>query len=176
MSDVKSLGAALHARLAGHFGNRLATVDFYLPEQGGTVNTPAALIDLESFDQGDDDGTERLPVLVHGAVHCLLGFRTPNVQTEVRAFALEVMRVIRQPLPGLGRVERLSAVPGAFKPGKDGYEDFVVTFDLECKFGESVWDDSTVIPQQVFVGHVPRVGIPHEPDYERVSDPPEVTP
>jgi len=179
MSEIKSLFAALKAQLSEHFGDRLKTIDEYLPVRYGTLETPAALIDIEGFDEspGDDDGTGRIPLTVHIAIHCVLGFRTKNVEIEVRAFAAEVMRILRSCPHGVGHPERLSGMPGMFRPGEqDGFEDFVITFDVLCRVGESIWEGDPWIAQEVFVGYVPRIGREHEPDYIRVDNPPQERP
>lgn len=177
MSEIDNLFSDLQALIAEHFGDRLVTVDRYMPEQGGTIRTPAALIDLESFDEGGNDGTGRLTLSVHMAVHCILGFRTPNVDVEVRKFAAEIMWLIGRCPHRFGHPERRSAMPGAFKPGeKDGFEDYVVTFDLTCHLGESAWTGEPWIPQEIYLGHAPLIGKDHEDHYYRVDEAPEETP
>lgn len=160
------------AHIRDHFGGRLATVDAYLPERADPLTTPAALLDIEGWSEGEDSGTGQLALNLDCAVHCLLSFRTPDVAREVRAFAAELHGLLRDGVPALagvaGRPRRLEVMPGLFKPGQDGYEDMVVVFELPVWLGENVWAGG-VTPHEVWLGIEPETGPEHIDDYVQVA-------
>ncbi len=165
---------AILAHLEARFGERLVHVGPYAPDPSEALTTPAALFEIEGWDEDDDDGTGRLCLRLRCAVHCILSLRTPNVAREVRAFAAEVHALFAAgPIPGLegvaGRIEAAGCVPGEFRPGQDGYEDMVVAFELPVVLGGSVWEGEGVVPTRVFAGVAPEIGPPHIDDYEEIT-------
>jgi hypothetical protein len=48
--------------------------------------------------------------------------------------------------------EQLRGAPGAFRPGKDGYESWCITWEQTLYLGASVWAADGVPPTDVFVG------------------------
>lgn len=164
------------------FGDSLDTVQAYIDdedhpesqESGYTINTPAALVDLEMMDVLVDQGDGKDGIQCNVSIHCVLGSATANLQQELRNFAAEMMRQVKnKPFGGVceqlaARPEQITAMPGGFKKGKAGYDSWVVSFHQVVFLGEVIWDGEEIDPQKVFFGHAPNIGLDHIDDYEQV--------
>lgn len=152
-------------------GNKLETVSAYVPDQERLIDTPALMVELETIEDGDDRGDERIPMVCRFAAHCILSRLTPNVDLAIRDFAAQVLAIVRHNRWGIDtdvcHPKQLEALPGQFKPGADGYESWVVTWDQTFYLGLSVWDGQGVIPAKVLFGWAPRIGAAHESDYRQ---------
>jgi hypothetical protein len=95
------------------------------------------------------------------------------VQREVRALAAEVMQTLRyfsiNTTPLVAHMpQSLSAGVGVWRAGQHGYESQEVSLEQEVRLGDSAWSGEGTLPGEVYLGIDPDIGIPHEPDYERV--------
>lgn len=163
-----------------HFGDSLDSVEAYFPadtenteESGMAINTPAALVAVDMLEDGEDPGDDRDGIVCNVSIHCVLSTLTPNLDIELRNFAAEMMRSIkRNSFGGVceGKAERpegITAVPGRFEGGKNGYDSFVVSFTQTVFLGER-WTGVEISPQKVFFGRYPANGIDNISDYEQV--------
>lgn len=120
---------------------QLATVAEYTATvEGGSINTPAALLDLEGFDEGADIGDGETAISCRFALHCMLSNETPRVEVECRQFAAEVVRLVRRNTWGLNFVDQPTAIAAGaaeFRPGAKGYESWSVTWEQVVYLSES---------------------------------------
>jgi len=109
-----------------------------------TLATPAILIEVEGMTVGKLNSMGKTPLNLSMALHCVLGHGTPNLELEVRNFASQVMNLLTNQyfnLPDLLEApQNISAQPGEFKPGKSGFDSFVVTFEQVIYVGEGAFD------------------------------------
>lgn len=156
MNSLKEIHDGFVAAAGEHFGDVLRTVDAYAPEHLESVRTPALLLELEDWDEGDDIGDGRSPLRCRFTAHCLLSFQTPNASLEVREFGARVQQLVRYNRWGLGDdadvPAQVSGAPGLFRPGKAGYESWCVSWEQVVYLGASAWAAEGVPPTEVFVG------------------------
>ncbi len=171
MSELKQLQVAVKQAIETEFDSIVKTVELY-GDSLESVNTQAVIISMDNADEGNDIGDERVPVQCDFSALCLLGFSTANVQLEIREFALQLFTLVRQNKWNLGTAvsfpENLSIQPGPFDPEKNGYESFIVSWQQTVYVGPSVWDASGVMPTEVNLGWLPKVGSGFEADYEQI--------
>ena len=122
---------------------------------GDSMNTPAALLELETVEEGEDDGSGRIPLRCTWTIHCILSHRTPKVEREVRDFATQVFGIVRRNRWGLPTEypEVLQCGPGEFQPGQEGYESWYVTWEQPFFAGEDVWTGDGIQPDTVYSVH-----------------------
>lgn len=163
-ATLQDLHDAIQLAIAERLPN-LATVRLYAT--GERIDTPAALIEFEGLEIGEDDDTDRTPLYCAVTVHCLLGHRTPDLDLQIRMFASEIMSLVWRNRWGLptGAPEELEAGPGELSAGDMGYESWYVTWRQTLYVGASAWDDEGVIPDTIYVGYAPDIGEGHKPDY-----------
>lgn len=139
---------------------------------GDAVNTPAALIELEAAEEGEDDGSGRVPVRCTWTIHCLLSRKTERVEVEIRDFATKVLALVRQNRWGMPALmpDNLQAGPGEFSPGQDGYEGWYVTWEQTVYIGPDVWVGDGLIASTVYIGRSPAIGEGHAEDYDAVHE------
>ena len=173
VSDVKAL-----------FGDSLTTVQAYFPEDlagtqeaGIVIDTPAALIEIETIDDAPEDELSdgRDGVLCSVTIHCILSTTTANLQRELWNFAAELMRGMRARDFGLheentaGRATDVTALPGRFSNGASGYDSRAVNFNQVVFLGDEKWDGLPADVQQVFWSLAPEIGAAHEGKYREVT-------
>lgn len=135
---LRDLHDAIIQALSTQFSSRVEYVGLYRPAPTDPINTPAILLEMEGASDTAGPGDGRIPLRCRFTVHCLLSFRTTDVEIEIRDFAAEVYRLVRKNIWGLGRdvkiPEQIEMGPGQFQPGKGGYESWYVTWDQTCFF------------------------------------------
>ena len=176
VSDVKAI-----------FGDSLETVDTYFPDDdentqsaGIVINTPAALIEIETLDDAPDDapdddlgdeGDGRDALLCTVSIHCVLGTNTANLQRELWNFAAELMRGMKRHDFGLheenagGRPSDVNALAGRFVKGQAGYDSRVVSFNQVVYVGDEQFEPSWCA-EQILWSRVPATGLAHIDDYK----------
>ena len=151
----------------------LKDVRAYDPTARDTVITPAVLIEAVEMKPGGRVSGGRLPVTVEFVAHCCLSIKTPQVELEIRNFAIAVLRLINGNKWGLSeaveRPEQLHAFPGMFKPDDKGFESWAVSWEQTIHVGE-VWQDADFLPTEVYVGEAPNVGADNKQHYEGKTD------
>ncbi|MCG7868196.1 MAG: hypothetical protein JAY74_17755 [Candidatus Thiodiazotropha taylori] len=172
--DLKTVHDAQVRFFKSHLDARLETIKAYRSdEQDETINTPALLLELERIDEGSDAGDGRDALRCSFTAHCILSNLTDGVEIEVRNFAATVFRLLKGARFGLeelaGDPEAITAGPGEFKPGAEGYESWYVNWEQNVYIGESMWEGG-IVPHTVKLGWSPDVGIGHADDYEQVTE------
>lgn len=169
--SLTGLHNAIKDSLATHFAGRVETVEVYRAGLTDPINTPAVLLEMEDGSDDVDLGDDRTPLRCRFTAHCILSFQTQNVEMEVREFAVEALSLVRRNRWGLGDdidlPEQVEIGPGQFKPGKDGFESWYVSWEQVVYLGESVWDSTGVTPTEIYVGIAPNTG--PDGDYQQVS-------
>jgi len=173
MIEIEKIHTNIISAIKDEFGESLDTVDSYIPNRSAPIDTPAALLELESMEEGDDIGDGRIPVACSFTVHCILGVGTPNISLQVRLFAAQVLKLVRRNKWGLGKgaslVEQVSAGPGEFNQGKNGYESWYVTWDQTVYVGDSVWDGAALPKLTIFSAPAPDVGASNVANYDVIN-------
>jgi hypothetical protein len=175
VSELSTYFAAVKADFAAYLP-QLRTVSVRRPDSGD-IETPAILIDMEFGDIGEDVGDGRDPVRCRMTAHCVLSVETPQVEIEVREFAVAVARRVRRNKFGMGALvdfpEGVEVGPGEFRPGKKGFDSWCVSWEQTVYLGDDVWAGGTT-PGRVFVGVAPFSGEPHIDKYVEVDHEPAV--
>lgn len=122
---------------------------------GASLETPAALLELETMEEGEDDGTEMVPLRCTWTIHCVLGRRTDSIEREVRDFAAQVLALVRRNRWGLptSLPEAITSGPGEFQTGQDGFESWYVTWEQELRVGTDIWQGDGTQPDTVYAVH-----------------------
>lgn len=180
LESLRELHDAIVADLADHYQDRVLTVAAYdpVPDAEGQervpVVTPAILLELEAIDHGEDDGTDRQPLRLTWVAHCVLSFRTAQLQIELREFATSVLARVRHNRWGFyGAVQEptaLSAQPAEFRPGLDGFEVWIARWEQLVYVGPDVWSGEGILPTEVWLGWSPHIGTAHVDEYVRVDE------
>lgn len=174
--SLRALHAAILADLRYHYLDRVQTIAAYDPypahddQDPKPLVTPALLLEIESIDPGEDDGTERQPLRLTFVAHCVLSFRTADQQLELREMAADVMahcRYNRWGYPGAVRQpEAITAQPGEFQPGLAGFDSWMVRWEQVVHVGPDTWAGSGILPSEVWFSWVPAIGTAHVDDYQ----------
>lgn len=145
MSDINTYHDNVKAVIEATFPSLKTVADYRI---GAKLNTPALLYELEQFDIGKRKSNGKTPLNLSMAFHCVLSMKTPNVERQVRLFASMVADMLKDEyfeLPDDCEAPyNIQALPGEFKPGKDGFESFVVTFNQFLYVGDAEFDFSGV--------------------------------
>ncbi len=156
IDSLKAVHAAQIRAFKDRFSSRLDTIQAYRPDQQDeTVDTPALLLEMERGEEGLDLGDGRVALRCSFTAHCLLSTQTPDVEIEVRDFAVQVFRFVKENRWGLeGSIDdpvSLSMGPGGFKPGAHGYESWYVNWEQTVYLGESPWEADGIVPATVIL-------------------------
>lgn len=170
--DLTALHAAIENAIKAQFP-ALATVEFYREDRASIV-TPACLLDLSEMDAAPeiDPGTGQLAVVAHFEAELILGFRTADVKlsgTILAAAFAAFLHSRRWPGGMTGPAEGIHVYKSDFKPQLDQYEVWAVEWRQVLHLGESVWNDTGIVPTTVFLGYDPETGAAHVPDYDQVA-------
>lgn len=146
MSEIHDYHTQLKQQLTAAFDSQLQTVEDY--RISDTLKTPAILIEMESMSVGTLNGEGKTPLNLNMALHCILGHSTENIELEVRDFAAQVLNLMRNQYLEMPDIvdapQNLQAQPGELKPGKGGFDSFVVTYEQVLYVGEPAFDLSGV--------------------------------
>jgi len=171
-ATLREVHVAILAAVTAEFGSTLETVASYSPDISNPINTPALLLELEGFGDGQDRGEDRIPLRCRFTAHCILSLETPDVEIEVAQFAAQLHGLIAKNRWGLGAdllpPENIESAPSTFKPGKHGYESWAVTWEQTVYLGESKWASTIMGPLEVNVALSPDVGVANIDGYERL--------
>ncbi|MBA1446579.1 MAG: hypothetical protein M3H12_08870 [Chromatiales bacterium] len=176
IDSLKAVHAAQIRALKERFKTRLDTIQVYrTDQQDQEIDTPALLLEMELGNEGDDLADERDALHCSFTAHCLLSTQTPDVEIEVRDFALQVFRFVKENRWGLeGSIDdpvSLSMGPGQFKPGAHGYESWYVNWEQTIYLGDSPWDTEGIVPATVMLGIAPDNGIENKDKYFQIEPP-----
>jgi hypothetical protein len=175
-ADLAGFQDAIKAELSAFFGNIINTVAWYEQSESATgqplpIVTPAVVLEIESADEGDDVGDDRTPLLCHLTAYCILGQQTPDLQTQVRAFAAQLFGKVRKNKWGLGAKVGfpggITLGPGKFDPEATGYDSWFVSWDQTVYLGDSVWLPSGIMPSEIWWNWAPEIGTDFVDSYMR---------
>jgi len=151
--------------LRQHFGTRIRQCGAYEPwdpvEDAAepVLLTPALLLELESIEPDDNDLNMpgRIAMRCAWAVHAVLSLRTVDLQIALPELAAAVIALVRKtgtdplqpPLTGnrwglgeaLGAPEAVGARPAEFRPGLNGHDSWVITWEQVIYLPESLPTD-----------------------------------
>lgn len=180
LDNLRQLHDAILADLREHYLDRVQTIAAYDPfpeaddQARQPLTTPALLLDLEAIDPGEEDGTDRQALRLTWAAHCVLSFRTAQLQVELREFAADLLGHIRYNrwglAPAVAPPTALSAQPGEFVPGLAGYDTWLARWEQQVYVGADVWSAAGIAPTEVWFSTVPDIGTAHVGDYERIDE------
>ena len=178
LDNLRQLHDAIIADLTERYADRVYTIAAYdpFPEKNGAerlpITTPALLLDVESIDEGEEDGTDRQPLRLTITLHCILSFRTSDTQLELREFAADVAARVRHNRWGLNAAvdhpQAINAQPGEFVPEQAGYDSWRVTWEQQVYVGVNIWAGGQ-LPEEIYLGIAPKIGPEHVDDYFRVD-------
>lgn len=171
--DLDALHDAVVAAISSGMPT-VASVQAY-PDTSEPLPLPAVLVDLEDMEAAPDvdPGTEQLAVRVRWRARLILGFRTADVQRQVRKGAAQLAHLVH--LNRWGKpVEpaRVTLVgPDPFDPALDQYEVWVVEWEQIVHLGASVWEcpEGASVPETVYLGIEPKTGPDHVEDYWQIA-------
>lgn len=144
MSQISELHQALEDAIRTAFP-QLSTVEACRLDYGGKIDTPAALVDLEDFNE-EPGPVDPAYYRLHWTIFCVLSTQTADVELAAREFAFAMARLIRGNRFGrtdISGPEALSAQSAAFRPGQQGYECWVVSFEQRLSVSTPI-DESTL--------------------------------
>lgn len=157
----ESIKSALAARFPG------VVVDYYI-RPGERVPAPAIYFELESIDSANpaDSGTEQLEVMLTFSAKVICTYKHGQ-KLAVRVLAANLAKYIQrnrwgQPVtPG----QFMGSVQEDFAAKEDEYESFRVNWSHTAYLGVSYWDAVGIMPEHIYLGFPPNIGIGHEADY-----------
>ncbi len=169
MSVITDLHNAILAEITSKIAG-IETSGFY-PKLRTAIKTPAVFIDLASMEPGADPGTGELALIARFEARVVVG-SSDNACLQVRELATEVARIINKNNFGLNvkAAALVSIAPDHFRPEIDAFEIWLVEWQNEIHIGQSVWDGVGIMPEQIFLGYVPFVGIGNEDKYIKVNE------
>jgi hypothetical protein len=180
---LRDLHTAMVQDFTDTYAERVLTVAAYDPfpdvegQERVPLITPALLLELVEILPGPDDGTGRTPLRLSLGAHCILSFRTAQMQIELREFAADVLAQVRYNRWGYPQAVRepedLSARPGEFRPQQAGFDSWLVSWEQTVFVGPDVWAGG-IAPSEVWLGIAPRIGSAYVDDYFRVDEVPTV--
>lgn len=154
----------------------LQTCEAY-PVVKKAIKLPAVLIEVEQIPAAFEAEGEQLQIEAQFAARVIVDRvnQTDTIQThemQVRDLSIEVMQQLikggRFGLNYVGNAEGITAAEDGLKPELDGYNTWVVEWRMMIEIGASVWDDSGVVPTEIFLGFDPETGPAHINDYIQV--------
>ena len=155
------------------FSHKVDTICAYSPLQKD-IKAPALLLALDNMNHGNETGDGRTAVDCQFSLCAILpvhGLPSDKVAIAIANFAAEALHQVRYNHWGLGsevsHPQNLSAQPADFKPGKAGFESWVVSWEQTIYLGELEPDDG-ILPDTVMVGIDPEIGSDHENKYEQI--------
>lgn len=175
MTTIRDFHEAIQAALLAKFGDDVNTVCWYQQAESSTgqplpIETPAIILEIESAEEGDDVGDDRIPMLCHITGYCILSQKTTDLQIELRNFASQLLGEVRKNKWSLGNDVSfpfsVTLGPGKFNPEVQGYDSWFVSWAQTLYIGESVWKPTGIIPTEIWWSWAPDIGIPHVDDYQ----------
>ncbi|RYH04126.1 hypothetical protein EU805_01780 [Salipiger sp. IMCC34102] len=168
------LDAALEAVRAG-FAERFPGVNVVIAEDAEDDELPVpALVCQISEIEPDPDGdplTGQFPCLVRVQARIVLGRRTPAVRMQTLKLAGAVAAQVHAERFGVkwGAATVIAVEPDEFAPAAARFDVWLVEWVHAARLGDAFELPPEFLPSEVLVSHAPRVGIPHEADYEEAQ-------
>lgn len=185
--DLAQFFEAIVADIKARFPS-MVNVEFFPdePEANTRMPVPAILLDVSEMEvDGEmDPGTEQLATkLSFSAFIVISGLQDGNTKLQIRQLAAALVswlkfRHWRDPSnPGDDEMPNylpsdpatvLGAYRDDFNPALDRYEVWRVDWEQTIYLGESAFD-TTFLPDHVFLGLAPDIGLPHKDDYVELT-------
>jgi len=179
LENLRQLHDAMLVDLRAHYLGRVQTIEAFdpFPDIEGQdrlpLVTPALLLEIDSIDPGVEDGTERQALNLSFLVHCVLSFRTEQIQLELREFAADLLNHVRYNRWGFpAAVEiptALGAQPAEFVPGLMGFDTWIARWEQVVFIGSDSWSAAGIPTAEVWFGIAPEIGTAHVSDYWRID-------
>ena len=140
--------AAILAILAAHFTQSDITINIQAGALASTetLTTPALLLEWEDGRMGAADGHGGHQVIYRLTLHCVLSQATPQVGSEIRLMATQVLTLVNQSqqwrCQNVGLPERLEMGPGKMQAGEQGYDSWYVTWEQSITLGDAIWTNT----------------------------------
>ncbi len=168
--DIGELQQNIIDAIRADFDYDFKVVDDY-PEDRLRCKTPACLIQLLDWEiaDGEDPGTDQLPLRINFEAIIALGTRTPTVKREIRVVSANLCRFLAKdmkPVGTVGRAQVNSAGPDGLNPDIKNFEIWSVEFSLLAYVGKSIYPGTGVQPGEILIGYSPNTGHGNEDDYE----------
>lgn len=188
MSDALSiteLHAGIKTTLRAAFpttgSNAVPVIDYYTrpTEKFATPAIFFELTDIGNAAESDDIGTEQLQVTLSFSAYVCVSYRATAAKIALRELVVALMGEVWDNHFGckVKGAENVTASPDQFsvEPGGTGngamqqYEVWRVDWTHDALIGTSIWDTAPeIIPDKVFLGYDPNVGLAHEAEYDQV--------
>lgn len=172
--DLVALHEAIKAQLRAYFPESEAhTVDYYA-RPGEKLATPAILFELEDIspDDPDDIGTEQWAATLGFSAMVVVGHKGQGAaQLGLRVLTAKLAAFVRgkqwgQPI-GPGKLE--GCMPAEFVVAPNSaYHSWRVSWSHTCILGDSAFIAAGSLPQALWLGWAPDIGVPHVADYQLV--------
>lgn len=177
MATLEAVHDAMVATITAHFDDRIQTVAAYNPAWDTPLNTPAVLLELENFSEGQDLADGRVPLRCRFTAHCVLSWETPSIQMEIRNFGAEFFQLLRRNRWGLEKdaisnPDGADAGEGEFQPKQDkkpGFESWAVSWEQTVYVGADEWETAYPLPTAVFLGWSPEIGPDNVEKYVEIT-------
>ena len=170
--DLDTLHQNIIDRVAEQFPSVVTVADYREDRQ--RLPLPAILIELDDIEAAPDEdpGTEQLAARTRWIARIIIGFRTANAEREIRKLAAALGAFIHMQRWGqpVEAAQVLTISPDTFDPSLDQYVVWAVEWQQVVHLGASVWKPDGELPEAVLYSHVPRIGIPYEPEYKPLED------
>lgn len=170
--DLDALHAAVVGAIKEQFPSVVTVADYREDRQ--RLPLPAILVELDDIEAAPDEdpGTEQLAARTRWIARIIIGFRTANAEREVRKLAAALGAFIHMQRWGqpVEAAQVLTISPDTFDPSLDQYVVWAVEWQQVVHLGASVWKPDGELPETVLYSHVPRIGIPYEPEYKLLED------
>lgn len=192
--DLDKLHLAIATDIKARFPE-LVTVEFYRGEglnDRKSLTAPACLLDLTEFEASpsDDSGSGQLSVVANFEAALVISFKTPDAKRKIRKLAASVAawlhnhrwvnpdntakRLPTGPCEVIGayRDDFHGMMTGERDRPLDQFEIWKVEWRQKVDLGESVWNETGLVPNQIFLGISPDIGPAHIEDYIEVTGTP----
>lgn len=168
--------AALHTKIAeklnAKFGANVKTIAAY-SRYIDKLDVPAITFELDSIEAADpsDIGTQQLQVDLRFSASLIYSYKSGN-KFAVRLMAANFAAFLQGQRWGMPVTPArfIAATPQEFDPENPEYETWRIEWQHTCLLGETVWPVGGPLPSDIRGSWVPKIGIPHEPDYLPIQD------
>ena len=161
---------AITESLKTAFSHKVRTIRVHSPLYK-ELQAPALLLALESMRMGKNNGDGRTAIDCDFTICGILavkGLPEEKISIAIGNFAAEIIGLVENNHWGLGanvtHPENISGQPAEFKPGKQGYESWAVTWQQTVYIGD-IEEAEKFLPDTLMVGQSPEVGSNHKDDY-----------
>lgn len=170
--DLDALHTAVVNAIEEQFPSVVTVADYREDRQ--RLPLPAILVELDDIEAAPDEdpGTEQLAARTRWIARIIIGFRTANAEREIRKLAAALGAFVHMQRWGqpVEAAQVLTISPDTFDPSLDQYVVWAVEWQQVVHLGASVWKPDGELPEAVLYSHVPRIGIPYEPEYKPLED------